>query len=73
MNDNTSTDQSKPRLIKPKEAAKICGKKEVTIRRWIREGFLPAFKGPAGQYEILYSDIPAFYREVYEKGGEIHE
>lgn len=40
-------------------AAKIMGVKRITIRRWVREGFLKGFETPMGQIRVRLSDVLA--------------
>lgn len=45
------------RLLKVEEAAKAHRVEPETIRRWIREGLLPATRNPAGHYRIAEEDL----------------
>lgn len=45
------------RLLKVQEAAEAHRVEPDTIRRWIREGRLPATRNPAGHYRIAEEDV----------------
>jgi len=51
----------KIKYVSVKEAAKICGRCDETIRRWIRQGKIPAEQFMR-EYSIRYLDIPTMYR-----------
>ncbi len=40
--------QTLPKLLKVSEVASFTGTHERTVRRWIREGRMPAVESPAG-------------------------
>ena len=40
--------------------AQYCGVSKVTVVRWIRKGYLPAFRFPSGQYRIRRDDFGKF-------------
>ena len=41
-------------------AAQYCGVSYVTVLRWIRKGYLPAFRLPGGHYRVVRADFDEF-------------
>ena len=37
-----------------------CGVSYVTVLRWIRKGYLPAFRLPSGHYRVIRADFDEF-------------
>lgn len=40
--------------------AQYCGVSYVTVLRWIRKGYLPAFRLPSGHYRVIRADFDEF-------------
>ena len=59
--------RSSPSLVSLPQAARELAVAESTIRRWIKDGELPAIKvGPAGRYKIELGDLYALRRDAAE-------
>ena len=43
-------------------AAQHCGVSYRTVLRWIRKGYLPAFRLPSGHYRIVRADFDKFLK-----------
>ena len=53
-----------PALTVP-DVAKIFAVKATTVRQWMREGQIDAFKLPGGQWRILQSTVTEFAQKMY--------
>lgn len=53
------------------EAGAIAGRHRRTIVAWIKEGHLPARRGPGvrGRYRIIYGDLRKLLENLYEPTG----
>jgi excisionase family DNA binding protein len=49
-------------LMTPPEAAAACRVSVGTLRRWVRDGSLPAVTLPSGQYRIRREDLVALMK-----------
>lgn len=47
-------------LLTPQDCAERCGVHVETVRRWIRDGRLPARRSATGRYRVRADDIDAF-------------
>jgi excisionase family DNA binding protein len=43
--------------------ANRCLVSEITVRRWIKHGKLPAFRLPSGQYRVTAEDFQGFLKQ----------
>lgn len=54
--------------LNPNEAARRLGVDRATVIKWIRQGHLPAYKTPGGQYRIHADDLLLALRPARERG-----
>lgn len=57
---NQHPDPESDRFLDPREAAAMCCVSEDTVTGWIREGKLPAVRGPKDRYRIRRADLNRF-------------
>ena len=54
------TDTTEPYDLSPAEAGRLIGVHEDTIKRWVRDGKLAAFRTPGGWLRFRRSDLDTF-------------
>lgn len=62
------TEDDDVKLFKTSEVAELCAVTEETIRRWIKEGELPAIRmpgGSTGRLRVRKPDLLKFLNERY--------
>lgn len=59
-----------PEYVTTGTVAEYCGVSKVTVLRWIRKGYLAAFRLPEGHYRMHRDD---FYKFLVENSIPIHK
>jgi predicted site-specific integrase-resolvase len=60
------------RLIRITQASAYLGLSPTTVRRWVRSGLIPVFKGPSNRWWWTKQLLDEIKNDMLERGNDVH-
>ncbi len=60
------------RLIRITQASAYLGLSPTTVRRWVRSGLIPVFKGPSNRWWWTKQLLDEIKNDMLERGNHVH-
>jgi predicted site-specific integrase-resolvase len=60
------------RLIRITQASAYLGLSPTTVRRWVRSGLIPVFRGPSNRWWWTKQLLDEIKNDMLERGNDVH-